>query len=223
MSLLARMHAGILTWQEGLVGLPLQQCCAQAPSPHVVMCDTPNGTVMPNECWFIVYKVQQAKSKAKVQEDLRRADVTVRDIDHGSKRRSLLGRWQQPMRKRRTRRRTLSLHGNGVDAGRVPDSMSVSGGVRQRKAGDDHARALVASDATAHALDVGQAESTEHEQLRPDGRVHVVEPITNGDLVMLYNKAFGRYCSVSFDGELLCVSVKPSNATRNLFVLGMQP
>eukprot|EP00201_Polytomella_parva_P020565 CAMPEP_0175044428 /NCGR_PEP_ID=MMETSP0052_2-20121109/3796_1 /TAXON_ID=51329 ORGANISM="Polytomella parva, Strain SAG 63-3" /NCGR_SAMPLE_ID=MMETSP0052_2 /ASSEMBLY_ACC=CAM_ASM_000194 /LENGTH=563 /DNA_ID=CAMNT_0016307715 /DNA_START=404 /DNA_END=2095 /DNA_ORIENTATION=- len=48
-------------------------------------------------------------------------------------------------------------------------------------------------------------------------------PITNGSLVMLYSRGSGRYCSVSMDGSILCVSALPSNATRNLFRINLGP
>ncbi|MEW5298445.1 MAG: hypothetical protein WDW36_001568 [Sanguina aurantia] len=48
-------------------------------------------------------------------------------------------------------------------------------------------------------------------------------PISDGDLVTLESKAFGRFCSVSYDGTLLCVSALSSNATKNLFTLSLQP
>lgn len=46
-------------------------------------------------------------------------------------------------------------------------------------------------------------------------------PLSDGSLVMIYSRAFSRYCSVSLDGTLLCVSAQASNASRNLFTLVM--
>ncbi|KAG2500809.1 hypothetical protein HYH03_001571 [Edaphochlamys debaryana] len=48
-------------------------------------------------------------------------------------------------------------------------------------------------------------------------------PLGDGSLVMLYSRQYSRYCSVSLDGSLLCVSVAASNASRNLFQLTMPP
>lgn len=46
-------------------------------------------------------------------------------------------------------------------------------------------------------------------------------PIADGDTVQLESKWASRWCSVSVDGTLLCISSQPSNATRNLFTIGM--
>ncbi|GAX84000.1 hypothetical protein CEUSTIGMA_g11425.t1 [Chlamydomonas eustigma] len=43
--------------------------------------------------------------------------------------------------------------------------------------------------------------------------------IQSGDKVMLESKSIVKYCSISLDGVLVCISALPSNATRNLFVL----
>jgi hypothetical protein len=115
----------------GLLGLPLQQCCPLASSPHVLSCGFAVGDPLPAECWFYINKVSRG---------------------------------------------TPRLQG---------DKVVIGGG---------GANALGSS-----------------------------EPLIDGDLVMLSSKAYGRYCSVSIDGALLCVSVQASNATRNLFVLGLQP
>lgn len=53
------------------------------------------------------------------------------------------------------------------------------------------------------------------------GGVQAAAPLCNGCLVMMVSKAYGRYCSVSLDGTLLCVSAQASNASRNLFFLDM--
>ncbi|EFJ50568.1 hypothetical protein VOLCADRAFT_116730 [Volvox carteri f. nagariensis] len=53
--------------------------------------------------------------------------------------------------------------------------------------------------------------------------VGAAAPLGDGSLVMLLSRAFGRYCSVSLDGTLLCVSAQASNASRNLFTLIMPP
>ena len=47
------------------------------------------------------------------------------------------------------------------------------------------------------------------------------DPISSDNLVMLESKAYTRYCGITVDGELLCVSSQMSNATRNLFTLGL--
>ncbi len=49
--------AAIVTYSPGLVGFPLQQCCPQLDSPHVVDCGVAGGDPLPNECWFNLYKV----------------------------------------------------------------------------------------------------------------------------------------------------------------------
>ncbi|GIL47728.1 hypothetical protein Vafri_3904 [Volvox africanus] len=51
--------------------------------------------------------------------------------------------------------------------------------------------------------------------------VGAAAPLGDGSLVMLMSRAFGRYCSVSLDGTLLCISAQASNASRNLFTLFM--
>ncbi|KAG1666765.1 hypothetical protein FOA52_004601 [Chlamydomonas sp. UWO 241] len=53
---------GIFTFTAGLVGMPLQQCCAQAASPHIVDCYVPNQEVLPPECWYYVYRVSKSES-----------------------------------------------------------------------------------------------------------------------------------------------------------------
>ncbi|KAL6752569.1 hypothetical protein V8C86DRAFT_575005 [Haematococcus lacustris] len=98
---------GFVTYSEGLVGFPLQQCCPLPDSPHVIDCGVAQSDPMPAECWFNLMKV---------------------DAKSGT-------------------------------------------------------------------------------------------PLEDGDLIMLQSKAFGRYCSISVDGTLLCVSASPSNASRNLFTL----
>ncbi|GIL70038.1 hypothetical protein Vretimale_3319 [Volvox reticuliferus] len=54
-----------------------------------------------------------------------------------------------------------------------------------------------------------------------DAAVGTAAPLGDRSLVMLMNRAFGRYCSVSLDGTLLCISAQASNASRNLFTLFM--
>ncbi|KAJ9533177.1 hypothetical protein QJQ45_018265, partial [Haematococcus lacustris] len=105
--LVSGITVGFVTYSEGLVGFPLQQCCPLPDSPHVIDCGVAQSDPMPAECWFNLMKV---------------------DAKSGT-------------------------------------------------------------------------------------------PLEDGDLIMLQSKAFGRYCSISVDGTLLCVSASPSNASRNLFTL----
>ncbi|KAJ9532269.1 hypothetical protein QJQ45_010331 [Haematococcus lacustris] len=105
--LVSGITIGFVTYSEGLVGFPLQQCCPLPDSPHVIDCGVAQSDPMPAECWFNLMKV---------------------DAKSGT-------------------------------------------------------------------------------------------PLEDGDLIMLQSKAFGRYCSISVDGTLLCVSASPSNASRNLFTL----
>jgi hypothetical protein len=52
---------GIFTFIPGLAGMPLQECCAQAASPHIVDCYVPNQEVLPAECWYYVYRVSKSE------------------------------------------------------------------------------------------------------------------------------------------------------------------
>ncbi len=51
-------RAGLATFAPGVSGFPLQQCCPEAESPHMVDCGVATGDPVPAQCWFNLFKVR---------------------------------------------------------------------------------------------------------------------------------------------------------------------
>ncbi len=306
-------HAGLYTFVPGLVGAAAQQCCTQAASPHILLCEEPvfNATAVPNDCWFTLYDVKKdtrtagagaagtdsaggrgsvVNSGADASRVGARGDAGGRgtgkelasaadsggatwgaflerfllamqasmspvDLDPqfddahlavygesggreggGLKR----GRWRQGGDEGQV--------GEGVGAGQgMPGSaLNLDPDVRPDPLPWQYGR-LTVEDAQGLAADGGsggdgvlapQEGGTGPFAAGMHGRagggrwgggaghaaaggVQAAAPLCNGCLVMMVSKAYGRYCSVSLDGTLLCVSAQASNASRNLFFLDM--
>ncbi|KAG2452501.1 hypothetical protein HYH02_002740 [Chlamydomonas schloesseri] len=242
-ALAAGVVVGITTYSHGLVGNQLQRCCPMTSSPHIIFCEIPApGSAPPGECWFQLYDVKLVRSLAGSREDPGLLSLSDRGAGGGGTGgggrvgssgggvRQGGGFWGAFARRLFEEMAPVGLP--GMQEEEEEEEEEVSSGVRVVAPG---VQAKVGRGKEDAEFEGGQLEEEEEEEevglvtelAAAAGRLRfpwdAVTPITDGSLVMFMSKAFARYCSVSVDGDLLCVSAQASNASRNLFTLRLPP
>lgn len=210
-----------MTFAPGLVGPPLQRCCPQTSSPHILLCSplppagNATGDAMPAECWFGLYSVSLAAAGQQALPGPLPPTQQARAAQRRLQRRQQQQRHQPATRAAVQRALAEASLAAAAAALRPP----------RRKAGGPRGRStLQARTDAAHAhapTHIGGELAVGAVGAAGSAPLSAAAALVDGSLVWLWAKAFSRYCSVSLDGSLLCVSAAASNATRNLFVLDL--
>ncbi|PNW74796.1 hypothetical protein CHLRE_12g509450v5 [Chlamydomonas reinhardtii] len=227
-ALAAGVVVGITTYSHGLVGNQLQRCCPMISSPHIIFCAVAApGSAPPAECWYQLYDVKllrvvEALSATGIQEQDPDVDGASTRLS-GSGSGGLQGRgfWGAFSRSLFAEMSPVATDPDSDDADE--QSSSRTGGAAGVERGGGQEEAGLDPEDGHEGEEVGLVA----ELAAAAGRLRfpwdAVVPISDGSLVMFMSKAFARYCSVSVDGDLLCVSAQASNASRNLFTLRLPP